>query len=108
MDDYKQLNNIIENKSVLYIPIYSCFSYETGKLNFKADGNINRFISTFYECQSYKSLDIFYPYEGNDIDWFEYCCNYCNYLLKNINLIKCNFIKKSAKIERSIDFAYDV
>ena len=101
---HDKLNSLIENKKILYIPIYSCFDYQTNKLNFKADGNINRFLTTFYYCNKYKSLDIFCPTTGKDFDWFVKSCE----TLKNINLIYLDLIAKSAKIERSLDFANNI
>lgn len=102
-NDYNVLNNLLKNKKVLYIPIYSCFSYQNQRLNFKADGNINRFLSTFYHVNDYASLDIVCPQNGNDFDWFEKSVN--DLLGNKTNLIKTDLIIKSAKIERSIKFA---
>ena len=101
-NEYHKLNKLIQNKKILYIPIYSCFNYDTGKLNFKADGNINRFLSTFSHCNSFKYLNILYPPEGNNIDWFE---NSCKMISDKITLLPCEYIVKSAKIERSLEFA---
>jgi len=105
MSEYKKLEDLIKDKKILYIPIYSCFDYKTGELNFKADGNINRFLTTFFFCQSYKSLTILYPPTGNNINWFE---TTCKNILHDVNLEPCSFIVKSAKIERSLDFANNV
>lgn len=103
MNNYDELNFIIKDKKILYIPIYSCFDYKTSQLNFKADGNINRFLSTFYHCNSYKKLTIVCPINGNDFNWFRNICEH--ELLKNTNLYYSEHIQKSAKIERSLDFA---
>lgn len=105
MTEYDKLNKVLEGKSILYIPIYSCFDYQTGNLNFKADGNINRFLSTFYHCNKYKKLDILVPPSGNVKEWFE---NICKTYLQNCNLISCPLIVKSAKVERSIEFSYKI
>lgn len=105
MPEYTKLKTLLKNKSILYIPIYSCFNYQTNQLNFKSDGNINRFLSTFYHCNTYKKLDILCPPIGNNKDWFD---KVCNDFLKNCNLISCNLIQKSAKIERSIEFSYQL
>lgn len=105
MTEYDKLNQVLQDKSILYIPIYSCFDYQTGNLNFKADGNINRFLSTFYHCNKYKKLDILVPPYGNDKEWFD---NICNNFLQNCNLISCPLIVKSAKVERSIEFSYKI
>jgi len=101
-NEYNKLNKLIECKKILYIPIYSCFNYDTGKLNFKADGNINRFLSTFSHCNNFKYLNILYPPEGNNINWFE---ESCKMISNKINLLPCEHIVKSAKVERSLEFA---
>ena len=105
MSEYTKLYNIIKAKKILYIPIYSCFDYITGDLNFKADGNINRFLTTFSFCNGYKSLTILYPPTGNNIEWFK---NSCKNILYNVILKPCNYIVKSAKVERSLEFANNV
>ena len=105
MDEYNKLSELIKNKSILYIPIYSCFDYQTGNLNFKADGNINRFLSTFMCCNVYSKLDILTPDKGNDKEWFD---NICKTYLRNCTLISCPLIVKSAKVERSIEFSYKI
>ena len=105
MTGYQNLDNLIKDKKILYIPIYSCFDYKTGKLNFKADGNINRFLTTFFFSSTYKSLTILYPPIGNDIDWFK---DTCKNILHDVTLLPCKYIVKSAKIERSLNFANDI
>ena len=102
MTEYDKLSNILKDKSILYIPIYSCFNYQTNLLNFKADGNINRFLSTFINCNTYKDITIFEPTNGTNKDWFD---NVCYKYLNNCNLVECDLIQKSAKIERSLEFA---
>ena len=107
MTEYEKLKEIIKDKNVLYIPIYSCFDYQTQKLNFKADGNINRFLSTFHHCNTYKSLSLLCPVGGNDFEWFLNTIHNFD-ILKSISLIYSPYIVKSAKIERSLDFANKV
>jgi len=105
MTEYNKLSQILKDKSILYIPIYSCFNYQTSLLNFKADGNINRFLSTFMNCDIYKDITILEPIDGVDKDWFN---NVCQKYLNNCNLVECPLIKKSAKVERSIEFSFDL
>ena len=104
-DDYNGLNKLFKNKKICYIPIYSCFDYKTERLNFKADGNINRFLTVFNNVNKYKSIDIFCPIDGNNIDWFE---SSIDKIFHNYNLIKTDLIRKSAKIERSQEFAREI
>ena len=101
INEYDKLNKLLKDKKVLYIPIYSCFDYKTKLLNFKADGNINRFLTTFFNVNSYKSLDIVSPIEGNDYFWFDDCVS----KLDNTKIIYSKEIKESAKVQRNISFA---
>ena len=105
MNEYNKLDKLIYGKSVLYIPIYSCFDYQTQLLNFKVDGNINRFLSTFINCNQYKDITILEPVNGVDKEWFD---NVCLKYLNNCKLVECEYITKSAKVERSIEFSYDI
>ena len=105
MTEYDKLNQILKGKKILYIPIYSCFDYKTQLLNFKADGNINRFLSTFINCNSFDSINIIEPIEGIDKDWFD---NVCKTNLNHCELIPCDLVVKSAKIERNIKFSFDL
>lgn len=105
IDEYNKLNNCLKDKKILYIPIYSCFDYITKQLNFKSDGNINRFLTTFANLDKYYSIDIVCPENGNNIDWF---ISSFNKIIKNGKLIKSKYIVESAKVQRNIDFAKNI
>ena len=88
MKSYKEFEEIIKNRSILYIPIISCINRDTGEYNLSADGNVNRFITTFSYCNTYKKLTIILPekhikgseeflnkFKTNKID-FIYCKNF--------------------------------
>ena len=105
INEYYKLNKLLEDKKVLYIPIYSCFDYNTKLLNFKADGNINRFLTTFSNVNSYKSLDIFAPNKGNDVTWF-YSAFYT--VTHDSKIINSEYIVESAKVQRNIGFAKNI
>lgn len=60
---FSALNDKIKGKNVLVIPIVSSIDRKTGKYNLEADGNINRIITTFSYCDSYRSLKIILPEE---------------------------------------------
>ena len=100
INEYNKLNKLLKNKKVLYIPIYSCFDYNTKLLNFKADGNINRFLTTFSNVNSYKSLDILAPDKGNDVTWF-YSAFYT--VTHDSKIINSEYIVESAKVQRILD-----
>lgn len=105
VNEYDKLNKLLSNKKVLYIPIYSCFDYNTKLLNFKSDGNINRFLTTFSNINSYKSLDILCPIKGNNKEWF-YSSFYS--VTKNSKIIESKYIVESSKVQRNINFAKSV
>lgn len=58
---FSALNDKIKGKNVLVIPIVSSIDRKTGKYNLEADGNINRIITTFSYCDSYKTLKFILP-----------------------------------------------
>ena len=106
INEYNKLNKLLTNKRVLYIPIYSCFDYNTKALNFKSDGNVNRFLTTFSNINSYKSIDVLCPESGNDIDWFYK--SFYTVTNGNCKIINSKFIVESAKVQRNIDFARNI
>lgn len=61
MRTLKDLAKILDGKDVLYVPIVSCIDRDTNEYNLAADGNVNRFITTFSKCNTYKSLTIVLP-----------------------------------------------
>lgn len=105
INEYDKLNKLLKDKKVLYIPIYSCFDYNTKLLNFKADGNVNRFLTTFSNVNTYQSLDILAPNKGNDVTWF-YSAFYT--VTHDSKVINSEYIVESAKIQRNIDFARSI
>jgi len=62
MKGYVFFKEYIKNKDILYIPIISCINRDTNEYNLAADGNVNRFITTFLKCDSYRTLTIVLPY----------------------------------------------
>ena len=58
---YPFFSYLINNKKVLYIPIVSCINRDTQEYDLGADGNVNRFITTFSLCNEFHSLDIVLP-----------------------------------------------
>lgn len=66
---YDRFNKTIENMRILHIPIVSCVNRETGTYKLDCDGNVNRIVTTFSWCNSFKSLDVMMPsnYDSNNI-----------------------------------------
>lgn len=54
------LEEFLEGKKILYIPIYSMREYDTGLYNLACDGNVNRFLSKFSQLKS-AHIDITIP-----------------------------------------------
>ena len=96
-------NKIINDKNILHIPIYSMFDRKTRKLNISCDGNVNRYLTTYYLNNTYKKLNLYIPNKNNvtNIDKFnEYIS-----LLKNVKLYSSSYIKDSALYQREKEFA---
>ena len=85
MKRYKEFNEIIKNKNILYIPIISCINRDTNEYNLSADGNVNRFITTFSECHLFNKLTIALP--ANHINGSEELIN--KFVNDKIGIIYC-------------------
>lgn len=57
-----KISEIIKDKNILLVPVLSMRSYETGKYNLMADGNVSRIVSKLYESD-FKSATILIPDE---------------------------------------------
>lgn len=102
-NEYFELNCLVYNLRVLCIPIYSCFDYKTRNLNFRADGNVNRVLTTFYYVNTYKHLDIMAPSAGNDISWF---IDSVHSISDNrADVVFNDEIHDSSKVQRDLTFA---
>ena len=98
--DYRILNNILEGQNVVYVPIISCINRDTDEYDLSADGNVNRFITTFSLCDSYKKLTILLPakhVEGSERIIEEFAKD------KNVTIIWCDDFGKHAKDQRVND-----
>lgn len=61
MKSYDFLKELFRGKAIVYVPIISCIDRDTNEYNLAADGNVNRFITTFSLCDTFKSLTIALP-----------------------------------------------
>ena len=96
-EDYKKLNSILKRKNVIYIPIISCINRDTNEYDLGADGNVNRFITAFSLCDSYKKLAILLPkkhVEGSEKIIEEFAKYH------NVELVWCDDFGKHAKDQR--------
>lgn len=102
------LRNIVANKKVAYIPIYSMFDHQTGLVDLDCDGNVNRWMTNLYKINGAwawlsifgpasslaKTNDIFKQFIGKLVDNFG-----------NIEFIESEAFRGGAKAQRSSDFA---
>jgi len=100
MKEYSFLNKLFKDKDILYIPIISCINRDTNEYNLSADGNVNRFITTFSICNSYKSLTIALPskhIKGSEKIVQDFAID------NNVNIIWCNNFGIHAGEQRNDD-----
>lgn len=83
------LEKIIEGKNILLVPIISMRSYETGKYNLMADGNISRIISKLASSK-FKKATILIPANNQGLEELNILVN------KVIGKEKINFIECDA------------
>lgn len=55
-----QIEDLLKNKKVLMIPVYSTRSYDTGKYDLAADGNVTKFVMKIIASENC-DIDILYP-----------------------------------------------
>lgn len=64
MSDFAEL---LKDKNVLMIPVYSARSYKTGKYNLTADGNVSKYLMKITKSNAEK-ITIFYPDNSINLD----------------------------------------
>ena len=95
---HNNLNSILLNKNVLYIPIISMINRETGEYNLAGDGNVNRLITVFSEANTFKNLTIYLPLKH--VNGSEIFLNKFKDINHNINLIYSEFFGEHALEQR--------
>lgn len=94
---------LVYNKRVVYVPIYSMFDHSTKKINLTCDGNVNRWMTNFFKA-NYKSLEVYVPERS-------ICKNFDLFLEKlskfplGVKFYESKAIRKSAGFQRSGEFA---
>lgn len=61
-----KIEKMMENKTVLMIPVYSTRSYDDNCYNLLADGNMSKYLMKILNCKA-KEIDIFYPFNSTGI-----------------------------------------
>ena len=69
-----QIEEIIKDKNVLMIPVYSSRSYESGIYNMMSDGNVSKYLMKILKSEA-KEIDIFYPKHSKNIKYVEEITN---------------------------------
>ena len=100
------LKELMQDKVVSHIPIYSMFDHATKMMNLNCDGNINRWLTRFYKSRNWKHLDVYGPKK-------EISLNYS--LLKeklayfeNFDYIEVGAIRTNAGHQRSKQFVEEL
>jgi hypothetical protein len=89
----------IENKKVLFIPIYSMRSYKTGKYKMLNDGNMARILSKIYSS-NVKSAHVLIP-EQYEIEDFEDLNNFVERLKINVTFLQVKCYGENANETRN-------
>ena len=69
-----QIEEMIKDKSVLMIPVYSSRSYESGVYNMMSDGNTLKYLMKILKSEA-KEIDIFYPRYSKGIEHIQQITN---------------------------------
>lgn len=100
-------NELIDDQTIAYVPIYSMFDHQTGLIDLECDGNINRWMTNFYKAASkWKDLMVFGPSE--DLAKSEE--NFCQFANKleenfdNFHYVQSKAFAGGAKKQRSQAF----
>lgn len=65
-----QIENLIKNKKILMIPVYSTRSYDNGVYDILSDGNTSKFLMKIFKSNA-KEIDIFYPKNSKNVNYIE-------------------------------------
>lgn len=105
--EYDRFNDLIKSKNVLCIPIFSMFDHQTHICNMACDGNVSRYITTFYKVNSWKSLTTFCPTckNASNIDFFIKGLKSSTNHNQKLNIFKDEEFKNHAAYLRGEEFA---
>ena len=83
-----QIEEMIKDKSVLMIPVYSTRSYESGVYDMMSDGNTSKFLMKILKSEA-KQIDIFYPRYSKNIEYIQQITN--EYAKCEVNWLPKNY-----------------
>lgn len=99
-----QIEEIIKNKNVLMIPVYSSRSYEYGIYDMMSDGNTLKYLMKILKSEA-NGIDIFYPRHSKNIEQIEYLTN--KYAKCKVNWIKREYGKNAHETRNMGQKFYD-
>lgn len=79
-----QIEELIRNKKVLMIPVYSTRSYKTGVYNLAADGNVTKYLMKIAQSD-FNKVDLLYPDKCENLNFITNFLSKQN--IKNVSLI---------------------
>lgn len=102
-----ELKFLLDNKSVVYIPIYSMFDHQTCLVDLECDGNVNRWMTNLYKSgQTWKKMVVFGPCRDlakNEVN-FETFKSKLDRNFTNLEYVESNAFGGGAKKQRSSSF----
>lgn len=93
-----QIEDLMKNKNVLMIPVYSTRSYTTGVYDLAADGNVTKFLMKIISSDA-KSIDVLYPQKSVNLDFAINVLKRCG--ISNVRWIDCEFGKNAHETRMS-------
>lgn len=97
------LKELIADKVVSHVPMYSMFDHSTKMLNLNCDGNVNRWMTQYYKASSWKELNIYGPRKEITVNYNEMQKKL--EFFQHFNFIETSAIKTNAGYQRSKGFA---
>lgn len=83
-----KIEELMNNKKILFVPVYSTRSYETGTYDLAADGNVSKIIMKLLNS-TYKNVDILFPM--NSVNLEEVKSILQDMQIKNVSWIPCKY-----------------
>lgn len=99
-----QIEDLIKNKKVLMIPVYSARSYESGSYDMMADGNVSKYLMKILKSKA-KEIDILYPWNSCHINKISSVTN--KFAKCKVNWIKFNYGKNAHETRNMGQKFYD-
>jgi len=102
-----ELSRLLRDLNVAYIPIYSMFDHQTKLVDLECDGNVNRWMTNFYESgQVWKKMIVFGPCRdlAKSDENFKIFKNKLDNNFRNLEYVESSAFGGGAKKQRSSEF----